>query len=304
MNDVYERPARYIPGGDALHYLWEVAQKPVAVRVSLPLADKLGREAAAVVRLVSAIGSEIGGLLLGTVSPGAPTVVTVDDFELIPCTHGSGPLYNLFEADLERLDRAIAARASSGSRLEVVGFFRSHTRKGLALDAADIALCAARFNKPHQIALLVQPSFVGANRAGIFIWEDGTMRGEATYREFPFSSKDLIRLGTVVSTPVAARVNRPSERRSPGEVPSVAETAAETPKRAPIVTIATRREVEPLPTPPPPALEERQDPVAERTGLRARVGRCSEKVQIRADRLPTEKSQSRADGPIPPKARR
>jgi hypothetical protein len=180
-------------------YLWQVAGKPVSVHLN-PAVSRLGREGTEAIRSLSMIGSEIGGLLLGTVVAGDPTLVVVEDYELIPCDYNRGPLYRLDKTGLERFDQAIFRHSSSGSGQEVVGFFRSHTRHGLALDADDIALCETRFGKPHQIALLIRPSLSQASRAGIFIWEQGVMRGEATALEFSFSDKSALRSGALAHT--------------------------------------------------------------------------------------------------------
>jgi len=72
-------------------------------------------------------------LLLGYVSPGAPAVVSFEDYELVACDYSRGPLYRLSEADMARLERAIEQRhgvPSGPGGLAVTGFFRSHTRKG------------------------------------------------------------------------------------------------------------------------------------------------------------------------------
>ena len=46
-------------------YLWEVPQKPVAVRIPFNVMDRLEREAVEAFRSLSSRGSEIGGLLVG-----------------------------------------------------------------------------------------------------------------------------------------------------------------------------------------------------------------------------------------------
>src|SRR6185436_10729930 len=111
------------------------------------------------------------------------TLVTVTSYTHVVCDYGLGPLYRLSEADFNRLDRAIA---QAGSGAAPVGFFRSHTRKGLSLDPADRKLLDSRFTQPHCVALLVRPSAGKASTAGIFIRENGEIQGEASYLEFPF----------------------------------------------------------------------------------------------------------------------
>jgi hypothetical protein len=289
------KPGRLAPDGGKLAYLWEVEQKPVSVRIDLQVGEQIGRKAAEAVRSVTGIGSEIGGLLLGTVTAGKPILVTVEDFKLIQCDYRSGPLYRFGEADLEQFDRAVATQVSARSRLLVVGFFRSHTRKGLALDAADIQLVAARFGKPHQIVLLIQPSFVRANRAGIFIWENGTMHAEATYCEFTLSSGELVRQAPVIGAAVPAGGSRPVEGRPQGARPALAVPAPDASTRARVLPIAAPLEAEPVPAPPRLEPAARKEPKAGRAGLRARVGRCSEKVELRDDHRLADASHASAD---------
>src|ERR1022692_2179673 len=170
-------------------YLWEVPQKPVSVRIPFSLIDRLEREAVENFRSLTSRGSEIGGLLVGEVSPGSPMVVSISDFDLIPCDYSRGPLYRLSDADMGRFGQAIQQRLAAGRG--IAGFFRSHTRKGISLDADDLTFFQARFRDAHQIALLVRPFATKASTAGIFIWENGKVNGETSYLEFPFRSGEL-----------------------------------------------------------------------------------------------------------------
>jgi protein TonB len=226
-------------------YLWEVPQKPVSVRIPFSLIDRLEREAVENFRSLTSRGSEIGGLLVGDVSPGSPMVVSITDYDLIPCDYSRGPLYRLSDADMGRFEQAIQQRLAAGRG--VAGFFRSHTRKGISLDADDLTFFQARFRDPHQIALLVRPFATKASTAGIFIWENGKVNGEASCLEFAFRSSEL----------------GPGLPPAPPE-PKAAAPAAPPPQapkssmRAQIVPIASRREVAQVPAPvaepaPPPA---------------------------------------------------
>ncbi len=124
----------------------------------------------------------------------------------------------------------------------VAGFFRSHTRKGLALDAEDLALFKARFPDPRHVALVVRPFATKASTAGIFIWEHGTVQGDASYLEFPFRSSELTPL-----TPVEV-TSQPALELAQAAPPETA--VPKPPVRAQIVPIASRREIAP-PVPPP-----------------------------------------------------
>ena len=170
-------------------YAWLAPGKPVTVRLPFDLIDRLESLAVENFRSIDARGSEIGGLLFGGVDPDAPATLWIEDFEPIPCDYSRGPFYRLSDADLARFDAAVERGAAAG--LRVAGFFRSHSRKGLALDAEDMAVIEARFRDPLQVALLVRPFATKITTAGVFIWEDGRMRGEASYLEFPFRSSEL-----------------------------------------------------------------------------------------------------------------
>ena len=228
----------------ALSYAWAVPQKPVSVRIPFALIDRLEHDVVESFRSLHSRGSEIGGLLLGYVSPGDPAAVSIEEYELVACDYSRGPLYRLSDADMGRFERAIEQPRAAGG-LVVAGFFRSHTRKGLALDADDTALLQAHFSDPRQVALLIRPFATKASVAGIFIWEDGAVRAEASHLEFPFRSSEL-----TPSKPVEA-ASQPVPEAAPPEPSEPA--APKPPARGQIVPIASRRE--PAPAVPPPFVE-------------------------------------------------
>src|ERR1039457_2034026 len=224
-------------------YLWEVPQKPVSVRIPFNLIDRLEREAVESFRSLTSRGSEIGGLLVGDVAPGSLLVDSIADYELIACDYSRGPLYRLSDADLGRFEQAIQQRLAAGRG--IAGFFRSHTRKGISLDGDDLAFFQARFRDPHHIALLVRPFATKASTAGIFVWENGKVNAEASYLEFPFRSSEL----------APGHPPAPDPRAAPPSAPPP--QAPKSTPRAPVVPIASRREVAQVPAPvaepaPPP----------------------------------------------------
>src|ERR1019366_579987 len=97
------------------------------------------------------------------------------------------------------------------------------------------------FRDPHHLALLVPGFATKASTAGIFIWENGKVNGEASYLEFPFHSANL-------------GDGRPPELSDPKAAthPLPAPPAPKAPVRAQIVPIASRREIS---LPPMPAAE-------------------------------------------------
>ena len=244
-------------------FLWEVPQKPVAVRIPYPLIDRLERDAVESFRSVTSKGSEVGGILIGSVAPGNPLVLSVADYRLIDCEYTRGPLYRLSDADLLHFQRAVEQGLASGAG--IAGFFRTHTRKGISLDADDLALMEAHFRDPHQIALLVRPFATKASTAAIFIREDGRISGDASYLEFPFRSPADDHKATG-DTP--AIKTAPVAPAAP-QVPQAAKPAA----RAQIVPIASRREIS-----LPPLTEEKLPDVPHTTAASAPVALPPAKV--------------------------
>ena len=206
-------------------YTWQVEQKPVTAKFSFALIDRLEREALEGFRSLSSRGSEIGGILLGRATPGTPHAITVEDFTAVPCDYSRGPLYRLSESDIARFRPAMEKKYAADA-LSPVGFFRSHTRKNLSLDEDDLAVLDALFTAPHHIALVIRPFATKASMAGIFLRENGTMRTESSYLEFPFRSTQLV--GT-------APEPEPEPEPEPAPVKAT--------PRAQIVPIASRREI-------------------------------------------------------------
>lgn len=277
-------------------YLWKVPQTPLSVRLYVDTIDQLARDVSAVVRSLTARGSEIGGLLLGRVSRGASTRVTIVKFQPIPCDHLRSPLYQLSAPEIQRFDEAIEERKGIRDGLEVVGYFRSHTRAGLSLEPEEVAFCKARLGQPHQVALLIRPQRVTPSTGGLFVWENGEMRTDASYLEFPCSRRELLPLCSPddgedeanVEEPVEALHVEPVAQETPApELPEKEEVQPEpAPARTlgPIIHIASRRNVTPFPAPPeavPVELPQVSEPAAEDPGKPARVGRCSTRVELR-----------------------
>jgi len=225
-------------------YTWTVPQKAISVCFPLDVIDRLEHEAVESFRSLSSRGSEVGGVLFGTVEPGNPALVTVVSYDPVVCDYSRGPLYRLSDIDILRFSKVMEAGVRSG--LSPVGFYRSHTRKGLSMDADDVALLDSKFPAPHGIALLIRPFASKPSLGGIFFREDGSIRTESSWLEFPFRTSELAgRLGAAQSEPVTARPAAPP-------VP-----APKTSPRAQIVPIASRREIV---TPPPPPVVEAAPP--------------------------------------------
>lgn len=245
MTQQFSREQRFDPSASpGPAYVWGVPGRPLTVRLPFDLIDSLERLAVENFRSIEARGSEIGGLLFGGADPGDPGKVRIDDFEPVMCDYSRGPFYRLSDADLARFDAAIEKRGGA-AEARVAGFFRSHSRKGLALDPEDMKAMEARFREPWQVALLVRPFATKVSAGGIFIWEDGRMRGDASYLEFPFRSSEL------------TAAENPPEVRTEAPLPSPKPLT-----RAAVLSMPSRPKVAPPPAEPLPILEERIEAVS------------------------------------------
>ena len=179
-------------------FLWEVPGKPVIVHVALEVLDRLDREVAESFRSLEVRGSEIGGLLLGAVQGSSPFEVSIQSYDLVPSEYKRGPLYQLSPRDLERFEDVLEQRVGGG--MQIVGFFRSHTRKGLGLDTEDVAIFNRFFPKQYQVALLAKPFATKPTAGAIFIREGRSLRSESSYKESPFRTSTVERRGASVAS--------------------------------------------------------------------------------------------------------
>lgn len=174
-------------------YAWEVPGKSISIHLDFEVVDQVLSEVMQGFGAVPKRGAEVGGLLLGTIREGSQPIVHIQDFEPVLCEHARGPSYLLSAADDERLTAAVEKWRirPSGRKIQVVGFYRSHTREGLGLNEEDLDLFEKRFAEPGQVFLLVKPFATRASVGAFFFREDGGMRSESSYQEFPFRRRDL-----------------------------------------------------------------------------------------------------------------
>jgi hypothetical protein len=173
------------------YYVWEVAGRPVVVHLHLDVVDHL---LAVVLRGLGALpkrGAEVGGVLLGTVEAGDVSIVRIEDFEPVECEYTRGPSYLFTDADRPAFESACERWKPGGERASyAVGYYRSHTREGMALAPDDVELADKYFSSPASIVLLVKPFRTKLSTAGFFIREDGAFPPQ-TRLEFPFRRSDL-----------------------------------------------------------------------------------------------------------------
>jgi periplasmic protein TonB len=291
------------------YYLWDFPEKPVSVRLSLDVVDGVERDVLESFRAITARGSEVGGLLLGRAETGSGMQIIVENYELFRCDYTRGPLYLLSDEEKSRLDESIRRKkAMPGQAGSVVGFFRSNTRKQLVLDDEDLDLFRKYFSRPEQVVLLVKPFAAKPAAAGFFIWENGKVRGEGSYIEFPFRRSELTKGEWAKSIVIDA----PKPAQAPDEPPPLA-MAAKAGTRAPVLPFSKRDEEPPVPAPPlrreerpalfkmtpkpeehlasPPPFERKLEPPAARKPLDKPVEKSVEKTVPPLAPLREEKSR-------------
>lgn len=172
-------PTQVVPG----YYVWETPGSRVTVHLSLDVVDRLSAEVMRGFGAVRKRGAEMGGLLLGRIEVGAPTVVRIDGYESVPCEYRLGPSYQFTEEDSAVFEAAF-------ERHRPIGYFRSHTREALALAPEDVESLEHFFRDPAHVALLIKPYASTASTAGIFVCEGGRFP-EVSPLEFPFRRNEL-----------------------------------------------------------------------------------------------------------------
>ncbi|MEN6602430.1 MAG: hypothetical protein ABFD86_08420 [Bryobacteraceae bacterium] len=174
------------------YYVWKAEGKPIAIRLSYDVVDRLQVEVMQGFGAVPKRGAEVGGVLLGSSTGDGDIEVTIDDYALVPCEHRHGPSFLLSDTDREQF-AAAAAKWQRGNRLDryAIGYFRSNTRPEFSLSDDDLALWNEFLPDSSTIALLVKPFATKACQAGFFFKEQGQVRVEPPHEIFPFRRQDL-----------------------------------------------------------------------------------------------------------------
>ena len=173
-------------------YVWEVPGKPVRVEIDFAVVDRLEAEVLDGFGALPRRGLEIGGILLGSAGAGDGLTAKIEDFEPVPSKHENGPSYVISGEYRERFEEALERwQPQPGRRMCAVGFYRSHTREDLSLSREDLELLSTYFPDGPGIALVIKPFATRAPLAGFFFREEGTIRSESSYHEFPFRRREL-----------------------------------------------------------------------------------------------------------------
>jgi TonB family protein len=192
---------------------------PLSVHLNVAAIEDLNAAITEGLRADPGRGVEVGGILLGWVEyvPGPRPTIYVERFEAVESEHLRGSSYTLSPKDKKGLAKKLTRW--SGRRKETVrpvGYFRSHTRRGLYLDNDDFSVIQTCFPEQNSVFLLVRPVAGASSVGGFFFWEDGDIRRESSYAEFPFDPVKLAQAEREAPRePAAPRVELPAAPARP-----------------------------------------------------------------------------------------
>jgi hypothetical protein len=170
---------------------WAVPGSPV-IRYRRSVLESIGLHATKQFLSIPRGGIEIGGVLFGTIDDAA---VTISDHREFSVEYLNGPSYILAESDRQRLSQFLetAPQDPELADLEVVGWYRSHTRSEVLLTAEDRRVFDDFFPGARQVALSVKPFKLDPAVFGFFFREEsGTVKADSCYRTFTLLGEPAI----------------------------------------------------------------------------------------------------------------
>ncbi len=198
-----------VPG----YFVWQAPGQPAVIHLSIDVVDRMSADILRGFGAVPKRGAEVGGVLIGTVTRDNPAgdmkTIRIEDFEAVPCTYARGPSYLLTDAERVLFEEACRRRSA-----EIVGYYRSHTRDGLALQPEDIRLLDQFVPSTAQVALLVKPFATKPSIGGFFVRKNGVFPA-ATPSEFPFRRWEMTGEEPPRREPIEERKRKGKETEAP-----------------------------------------------------------------------------------------
>ena len=170
---------------------WTSPDGSLVVRIAEPVINRINVEVMRGFGVTRRRGTEVGGILIGHMQKGSPPVMVIDDCEPVACEYAYGPSYLLSPNDEAIFADAVNRfRPGAGREPSAVGYYRSHTRDGLSLDAPDTELYAKYLGADPGVALLIKPYATRSPVASFFPAAKGRLRTDAPPVEFTFAQSD------------------------------------------------------------------------------------------------------------------
>jgi hypothetical protein len=177
-------------GNGADYYKWDSPSGDLSVFLRLELVDGVLSDVMSAFGALPRRGAETGGILLGRVESGAVTVVRVDGFEHVPCSHFRGPSYMLSESEAAALETTAGKHSGAENGMAAVGYYRSHTRDGEAVTEEDRAILARLLPPPNGVMLVIRPNASRSSTAGFLTYSEGKLP-DWPAKQFPFRRREL-----------------------------------------------------------------------------------------------------------------
>jgi hypothetical protein len=168
---------------DAHVFTWNLENPQITIRIRRDVIRRIHRDA----KLCSLgrRGAESGGLLLGSAQRNSGLEISIEDYKPFDSEHRFGPSYVLSDADKLRMEDTLRRQKDDGGP-QVIGFYRSHARDGLAFGNEDLELVHSCFPADTNAFLLVKPHAEGNSEATFLFWREENDRKESPFHEFPF----------------------------------------------------------------------------------------------------------------------
>lgn len=146
------------------------------------LADRIAGYVTEAYKSLPRRGAETGGLLLGGVRLGPVIDIFITGFEPVPCDYLFGPSFIISDAVLAEFRHAAARHPAA----EVIGYYRSHTRKGSGADPSDQEIIDKVFPGLSGMVLVIKPSGISALTGSYYFFQNGRLEIRAVGPDFPF----------------------------------------------------------------------------------------------------------------------
>jgi hypothetical protein len=212
------------------------------------VADRIAGYVTEAYKSIPRRGAECGGLLLGGVRLGPVIDIFITGFEPIPCDHVKGPSFTISDSVQQEFRSAMSRYPAA----EILGFYRSHTRKSPGLDLSDQEIIDRVFPGLSGLVLLIRPSGVSTLDASYFFFQNGRLEMRGAGPEFPF----LVSIPGGTPPPSIPEPDPPPKPHL--HEPAFKEMLQESLKLAPEPPPKPRREPESAPAPVPDVYKRRE----------------------------------------------
>jgi hypothetical protein len=191
----------------AFYVRWGPDFSLYTIELKLELVEQIAEE----MRRASGSGQEIGGVLLGSFPGGSEPTLRIEEARIIPRTPEDGPVFlpnpKQYRNFVEQDKRGFDGR-------EVVGIFRTHTRRGpLRPSLADQTMVAGIC--PNEVGALLLIEGDEAAKASLFLRTSQPFPDQPAIAPFVWNAQDLAALPELADRP-AVRASGPGRHSRKG----------------------------------------------------------------------------------------